>query len=231
MRLTVAGDIGCYTLGVMPPFEAMDTCICMGASIGNAIGMRRVLPPEQAARVVAVIGDSTFVHSGITALIDAVYNRTDITVLILDNFTTAMTGHQGHPASGLDARGREAPRVSLEELVAACGVKRSWVVDPLEPRSLESAIRQAIAPGDGPAVVIARRACALIDRSLREAPPVKYDPGACIECGACLRLGCPALARAGKRPQVQSHLCVGCDLCVKVCPKGALQSARGVETA
>ena len=227
LRLTVSGDIGCYTLGVMPPLSSMDTCICMGASVSAAIGMRRVLPPEQAQRVVAVIGDSTFVHSGITGLIDAVYNQTDIVVIIADNSTTAMTGHQGHPASGLDARGREAPRLDLVELVKACGVKRHWVVDPLDVSGLEKVLRKAIEPDQGPAVVITRRLCALIDRGLRGAAPVEYDPAACIECTLCLRLGCPALAREGKRPQVQAHLCVGCDLCALVCPRSALKSGKG----
>jgi len=227
LRTTVTGDIGCYTLGVMPPLGSIDTCICMGASIGSAIGLKRVLPEEQGQRVVAVIGDSTFVHSGITPLIDAVHNQTPIVVVIMDNATTAMTGHQGHPASGLNARRKEAPRVELERLVEACGVTRCWVVDPNDLRATEDAMRQALAPGDGPAVVITRRQCALIDRSLRDATPVVHRPDLCIECGACLRLGCPALAREGRRPSVMAHLCVGCEQCVQVCPKSALVGKAG----
>ncbi len=226
LRLTVAGDIGCYTLGVMPPLSSVDTTICMGASIGTAIGLRRSLPPEAASKVVAVIGDSTFVHSGITPLIDAVYNRTDVVVVIMDNQTTAMTGHQGHPASGLNVHHEESPRLSLEGLARACGVERVYTVDPNDLKALETVLREALSPGEGPAVVISRRTCALIDRSLRGREPVRFDPEACIECGACFRLGCPALARAGNRPEIQDGLCVGCDQCVQVCPQGALVSPR-----
>jgi indolepyruvate ferredoxin oxidoreductase alpha subunit len=227
LRTTVSGDIGCYTLGLMPPLNSMDTCVCMGASISAAIGLKQVLPAEQSARVVAAIGDSTFIHSGITGLIDAVYNRSSLAVVIMDNSTTAMTGHQGHPASGLDARRKPSAKVELEQIVTACGVTRMWIVDPNDLRAAESAMRQALEPGDGPAVVISRRLCALIDRSLRDAQPVTYHPELCIECGACLRMGCPALARDGKRPSVQAHLCVGCEQCVQVCPKSALKGAKG----
>lgn len=225
LRTIVSGDIGCYTLGLMPPLNSMDTCICMGAAISAAIGMKQVLPPEQGARVVAAIGDSTFIHSGITGLIDATYNRSNLVVLIMDNYTTAMTGHQGHPGSGLDARRQPAAKVEIEKIVEACGVTRLWIVDPNDLAAAESAMRQALEPGEGPAVVISRRLCALIDRSLRDAKPVVYHAELCIECGACLRLGCPALAREHKRPQVQAHLCVGCLQCVQVCPKSALQGA------
>jgi len=228
LRLTVTGDIGCYTLGVMPPLSSMDTTICMGASIGAAIGMRRALPPEQADKVVAVIGDSTFVHSGIAPLIDAAYNRTDVVVVIMDNLTTAMTGHQGNPASGMDARHQPAHQLSLEELVKACGVERLWVVDPNDLKAMETAMRAALVPAQGPAVVISRRLCALIDASLRGRDLVTVDLDACIACGICFRLGCPALAKnADGKPVVQPGLCVGCDQCVQVCPTGALASSRG----
>lgn len=228
LRLTVAGDIGCYTLGALPPLSAMDTCTCMGAGIGVAIGMRRALPAEQAERVVAVIGDSTFVHSGITPLIDAVYNRTPVVVLILDNETTAMTGHQGHPASGWDARRRQSPRLSLEELVRACGVGRLAVVNPGDIGSLEAAVREALLPGEGPAVVIARRPCVLLPGFRRPPEPVPFAPDLCTECGACFRIGCPALGRDGKRPEVQAELCVDCGQCAAVCPSRAL-GRRGDE--
>lgn len=227
LRLTVTGDIGCYTLGALPPLSAMDTCTCMGASIGGAIGMRRALPPGEAERVVAVIGDSTFVHSGITALIDAVYNRTPIALLILDNETTAMTGHQGHPGSGLDARRQESPRLSLEALVQACGVTRLAVVDPGDIGSLEAAVKEALLPDTGPAVVIARRPCVLLPGARRRPKPVAFDAKKCTECGACFRIGCPALGREGKRPEVQDELCVDCGQCGAVCPAGALGGGPG----
>jgi len=228
LRLTVTGDIGCYTLGVMPPLSSMDTTICMGASIGAAIGMRRALPPAQANKVVAVIGDSTFVHSGVAPLIDAAYNRTDVVVVIMDNLTTAMTGHQGNPASGMDARHQPSPQLSLEALVRACGVERLWVVDPNDLKAMEDAMRAALVPGQGPAVVISRRLCALIDGSLRGRDLVTVDLDACIACGICFQLGCPALAKnADGKPVVQPSLCVGCDQCVQVCPTGALASPRG----
>ncbi|MDP2873533.1 MAG: indolepyruvate ferredoxin oxidoreductase subunit alpha [Bacillota bacterium] len=229
LRLTVTGDIGCYTLGALPPLSAMDTCTCMGASIGGSIGMRRALPPEQAERVVAVIGDSTFVHSGITALIDAVYNRTPIVLLILDNETTAMTGHQGHPAAGWNARGEESPRVSLEALVSACGVTRLAVVDPGDMKALEGAVKSSLVPGDGPAVLIVRRPCVLLPRSRRAAAAVSFASELCTECGACFRIGCPALGRDGKRPQVQAELCIDCGQCAAVCPSGALGGPKEEE--
>jgi indolepyruvate ferredoxin oxidoreductase alpha subunit len=230
LRLTVTGDIGCYTLGVMPPLSTMDTTICMGASIGNAIGMRRALPAAQAEKIVATIGDSTFIHSGITPLIDAVYNRTDLVVVIMDNGTTAMTGHQGNPASGLDAHHRPAPQLSLENLVRACGVERLWVVDPNDLAATEAAMRAALVPGQGPTVVITRRTCALIDRSLRGRAPVTLDSAACIACGLCFRIGCPALARGPDgKPDIQPELSVGCDQSVQLCQQGALLSPRGGE--
>jgi len=222
LRLTVTGDIGCYTLGALPPLNSLDTCTCMGASIGQAIGMRRAMPPGDAAKVIAVIGDSTFVHSGITPLIDAAYNRTPTAVVIMDNGTTAMTGHQGHPASGWDARGRESPRLQIERLVEACGTRSVEVVDPFDLQALEAAVRKALEPGDGPAVVVARHPCVLLKRGRGTGLVVALDEELCTECGACLRLGCPALARSGRKPEVQASLCVDCGLCAAVCPVGAL---------
>jgi indolepyruvate ferredoxin oxidoreductase alpha subunit len=223
LRLTVTGDIGCYTLGALAPLAAMDTCTCMGASIGQSIGMRRAMPPEDAARVVAVIGDSTFIHSGITPLIDAAYNRTGTAVVIMDNGTTAMTGHQGHPASGWDARRQESPRLQIERLAEACGARSVRVVDPLDLDALEGAVREALAPGDGPAVVIARRPCVLLGRGATgRAAAVEVNADLCTECGVCLRLGCPAIARSGRKPEILPGQCTGCGLCPAVCPAGAM---------
>lgn len=222
LRLTVTGDIGCYTLGALPPLDSLDTCTCMGAGIGESVGMRRAMPPGDAAKVAAVIGDSTFIHSGITALIDAAYNRTGTCVVIMDNGTTAMTGHQGHPASGWDARRREAPRVRIEGLAEACGARSVEVVDPFDLKTVEAAVRRALEPGDGPAVVIARHPCVLLARERGERKEVVFSAELCTECGLCLRLGCPALAASAGRPRLQPELCVRCGLCAAVCPAGAL---------
>lgn len=218
-HLTVTGDIGCYTLGYAPPFHSIDTCTCMGSSIGHALGLEKALGPDFARRLVGVIGDSTFVHSGITPLIDMVYNRGTGTVIILDNGTTAMTGHQGHPAAGWDARHHSAPRIDLEALCRACGVRDVQVVDTYDLRALEKAIKAATAREE-PSVVIASRPCVLLP-GVRK-PPIRFLADRCIECGACFRLGCPALEKEGKRPRLNEVLCTGCLVCVQLCKPGAL---------
>ena len=218
LGLTVTGDIGCYTLGALPPLSSLDTTTCMGASIGHAHGMVLALPPERSRKVVAVIGDSTFFHSGITPLLNMTYNGVDAPVIILDNGTTAMTGHQGHPGSGLNARREAAPRVSIEDVAAACGRKNVTVVDAYDLGAMEKAIKAALADPDS--VIIARGPCVLVSRE-RKTVPILED-SLCIECGLCLRAGCPALERSGKRPKVNEALCTGCGVCVQICPKGAL---------
>ena len=219
LGVTVTGDIGCYTLGALPPLSSLDTTTCMGASIGHAHGMVLALPQERFRKVVAVIGDSTFFHSGITPLLNMTYNGVDAPVVILDNGTTAMTGHQGHPGSGLNARHEAAPKVSIEGLAEACGRKNVTVVDAYDLGAVEKAIRAGI--DDKNAVIIARRPCVLISRE-RKAPPV-LDERLCIKCGLCLRAGCPALERSDKRPKVYESLCTGCGICVQICPKSALR--------
>ena len=221
LGLTVAGDIGCYTLGALPPLSAIDTTTCMGASIGHAQGMRLGLPPEKAKKVVATIGDSTFLHSGITPLLNMTYNKVDAPVIILDNGTTAMTGHQGHPASGLNARHEAAPKVSIEGIAAACGREHVSVVSAYDLAAIEKAVREAL---DNPSsVIVVRTPCVLITRERHEAPAFAED--LCIECGLCMRAGCPALERAGKKPKINITLCTGCGVCAQICPKGALKAS------
>lgn len=221
LNVTVTGDIGCYSLGVLPPLDAMDTCLCMGASLGAALGMVKA-DPERAGQVVAVIGDSTFLHSGMTGLLDIVYNRAPIPVLILDNHTTAMTGHQDHPGTGRTLQGEETSAVDYEAVVRALGVKRVSVVDPLNLDALKETLRADLASGE-PSVIIARRPCALLSR--RPGVPLAVVPSRCADCRACLRLGCPALSALGGKVAIDPALCTGCGLCVRVCKHSAIRKA------
>lgn len=225
LKVTVTGDIGCYTLGALPPLSAMDTCVCMGASIGMALGMEKALGRESARKIAAVIGDSTFIHSGITGLIDTVYSGGRTTVIILDNATTGMTGHQQHPATGLNIYGKQAPRVDLEALCRAAGATDVAVVDPYDLRAAEAAIRRAL-EHDGPSVVIARRACALLDRKSR-GTPASVDAARCVGCRRCIGLGCPAISMRDGRAAIDPALCTGCGLCAGVCPADAIGGGNG----
>ena len=208
------GDIGCYTLGALPPIVALDTCLCMGASIGMMAGFNRALGRKAA---VGVIGDSTFFHSGITALIDALYNEAEGLVMVLDNGTTAMTGHQGHPGTGLHAQGTSGPATDIQRLCEGIGV-RCETVDANDFTALERAIRDEIdAPGLG--VVVALAPCVLAVREKRGA--ILVDEERCNLCSVCLKLGCPALV-PGETAISISLACTGCALCVEVCRRGAL---------
>ncbi len=219
LKLTVCADIGCYTLGALPPLSAVDTVVCMGASVGMAHGFEKARGPEQAKKTVAVIGDSTFLHSGITGLIDVVYNSGHSTVMILDNSITGMTGHQDNPSTGKDARGNPAPQLDLVKLCEAVGVSSVRVVDPYDLPALEAIIKEETA-FEGPSVIIARRPCALLDK--RRKQPLAIDNMACKQCGACMRIGCPAIVKEGNQPRIDASLCVGCGLCVKMCRFGAI---------
>lgn len=211
----VTSDIGCYTLGVNPPLSALDTCACMGASIGQAIGLEKSGIPN---KVVAVIGDSTFMHSGITGLVDAVYNQAGITVVILDNDTTAMTGHQGHPGTGISARGEESRVVKLEDVVRGVGVEDLSVVNAFDLDGIEAAIKKSTDNRE-PSVVIVRGACALAVRTSR--PSFSVDVDACISCYLCLDIGCPAISLVEGVPSI-SESCIGCGICAQVCPQEAI---------
>ena len=231
LKAFVTGDIGCYTLGTLPPLGALHTCLCMGAGIGEAHGIDKACGGP--ADTVAVIGDSTFLHSGITGLLNIAYNNGRATVVILDNSTTAMTGGQEHPATGRTLQGMPARRVDLEQLCRACGVDHVQVVNPRETAVTEQAIRDAMAH-EGPSVVIARYPCVLVSRERGKAYVVNDE--LCIRCGACLRLGCPAISKKAEtpgtetegdrpRPIIDLALCQGCALCVQACPKDAIAEA------
>ncbi len=216
LKLTVNGDIGCYTLGAVAPLSSVDTVICMGASVGMAHGMKKAMGEN--SHNVAVIGDSTFLHSGVTGLINAVYNQSGITLMILDNSTTGMTGHQQHPATGKNLKGEPAPVVLLDELCRACGVKDLQIVDAYDVKAVETAVKNAIASPEV-SVIIAQRPCALLDKSAK--PKVKVD--GCKNCGVCMRLGCPAISKGSDGVKIDPNQCVGCEVCVNVCPFGALK--------
>lgn len=226
LKMVVSGDIGCYTLGYLPPLGAVHTTGCMGASIGQAHGVD-VAGVEQPH--VAVIGDGTFFHSGIPALMNVAYNRSNTITIIVDNRTTAMTGHQPHPGTGVTLQGRETPAVEIEPLVRAMGIERVYTVDPYDLAQVETTLKECVAAGE-PAVVISRRACALLPEARREAVPLRVDPDACRACGACRRVGCPALyqsdevyERTGRhKTAIDPLLCTGCEICAQVCSVNAI---------
>lgn len=221
MRAIVTGDIGCYTLGSLAPLKAMDSCLCMGASIGMSHGMS--LSGENAQPVVAVIGDSTFAHSGMTGLLHMAYSGSAGTVVILDNRTTAMTGHQGNPVSGKSITGDAAPAVDLETLVRALGAISVRTTDPHDLDGTLAVLKEEVS-AEGLSVVIAKAPCALLQRSDND--PFTVDVEACSKCAACVRLGCPAISRAEDgRAIIDTTVCVGCGQCVQVCRFDAIVSA------
>jgi len=239
LKLTVICDIGCYTLAVQPPLAAVDTCTCMGASITQAMGVELGAGREASRRTVAALGDSTFIHSGITGLIEVVYNGGAVTVVICDNGTTAMTGHQQHPGTGRTAQGAIAPALDLEALCRAVGVRDVRVTDPYDLAATEAGVRAALAH-DGPSVVIARRPCILLDRRLVR-PALAVTADLCNGCGTCGRLGCPAIEREAEpmaeakaerwRARINTGLCVGCGICRQVCRRGAITAPTAPPTA
>ncbi len=215
MRAIVTGDIGCYTLGALPPLSAMDSCVCMGAGIGMAHGMRLAGRGGQDAPVVAVIGDSTFAHSGITGLAHIAYNDGAGTVLILDNRITAMTGHQGNPMMGRTLMGTQSREIDIEGLCASMGVDRVVTVDPHDLAEVDRVLREEVA-AEELSVVVFRSPCALLIKEKEQ--PFGVDSDACNACGACIKLGCPAIAKTeGGHAQIDITVCVGCGDCVQVC--------------
>jgi indolepyruvate ferredoxin oxidoreductase alpha subunit len=223
MGLHVSGDIGCYALGSAPPFNSIDTTICMGASVSGAFGMELARGEDFAEKCVAVIGDSTFFHSGITGLMDIVYNKGRSTVIILDNGITAMTGHQDHPGTGRDIKGNPAPAVDVEKLAEALGIRRIRVFDPFDLQTSREILAEELKAPEV-SLLIARRPCALYSR-LRN-PSVQVDQDACVGCGVCLKLGCSALSADEGKTKADPLVCVGCGLCQQVCPVSAIRGGQ-----
>ncbi|MBN1957304.1 MAG: indolepyruvate ferredoxin oxidoreductase subunit alpha [Desulfuromonadales bacterium] len=219
----VTGDIGCYTLGFMPPLSAMDTCVCMGASIGNATGISKVLSEEEQRKVVAVIGDSTFLHTGINGLMDMVYNQSTATVIILDNRITAMTGRQENPTSGYTLTDQLTYKVDMEQLCRAVGVEHVKVIDPYNIALTRKTIREEMARPEL-SVIITDRPCMLVPRdNLEKRQPLFVDHDKCTGCQACLRLGCPAITwdAENKKSNIDKIICTGCKVCQQTCGFGA----------
>ncbi len=232
LKAYVTGDIGCYTLGFLPPLSAMETCVCMGASVGNATGVVKVVAEAERKRVVAVIGDSTFLHSGVTGLMDMVYNNAPATVLILDNFITAMTGRQDNPASGFTLMNEPAHRVDLVQLCRSIGVRHVRVIDPFDLEGAGAALQEEM---DRPetSVLITNRPCVLVKREgvFQRGPAYHVEESDCTGCRACLRLGCPAIQwRPESGAKGVSHidptLCTGCDVCRQLCKFAAIRRAQ-----
>ncbi len=220
LKMNVCGDIGCYTLGAVAPLSSIDCCFCMGASISSQHGFEKARGRDHMEHSVAVIGDSTFLHSGITSLIDVVYNKGTSTVLILDNSITGMTGHQQNPITGYTLKGEETSIVDLEALCKAIGVKRVRVEDPFDLEGLEKAIKEET-KAEEPSVIIVQRPCALL-KYVKHDGPLTIDSEKCKKCGACMKLGCPAISKTENGMVIDTSLCNGCGLCTKVCKFGAI---------
>ena len=220
LGLTVSGDIGCYTLGAVAPLKSVDTTICMGASVSAAHGMVKARGRDFSKQLVSVIGDSTFIHSGITGLIDIVYNKGNNTVIILDNSITGMTGHQDNPTTGFTIRKEPTVQVDLEALCHSVGVRRVRVEDPFDLKGFEAAVKEELA-ADEPSVIIAQRPCALL-KTVKYTGHCAVDAEKCRKCKKCMKLGCPAISVDNGCVKIDENQCNGCGLCVGVCPFGAI---------
>jgi len=235
LGLVVNGDIGCYTLAFLPPLGAVHTCGCMGASIGVAHGVAKA---GIAQHNVAAIGDSTFFHTGMPALLNVAYNQSNTIVLIVDNRTTAMTGHQSHPGTGRTLQGKETGQVEFEALVRAMGFRKIHTVDSYNLKEVQSALEDCV-EAEGPAVVIARRECALLPEVRKHWLPLRVNAERCNGCGLCFRVGCPAIAKSdvmdaktGKpKARIDPLLCTGCEICAQVCARRAILFREQLETA
>ena len=222
-RLTALGDIGCYTLGAVAPLAALDTTVCMGASISGLHGFTKAGGADS-KKAVAVIGDSTFMHSGMTGLVNMAYNESCGTVIIVDNSITGMTGHQHNPTTGFNLKGDPCAKIDLETLCRAVGIRRVRVVDPYDLAQCDEAIKEEIAAGE-PSVIISRRPCALL-KYVRHKKPILADADKCMGCSACMKIGCPAISIVGKKARIDNTLCTGCGVCAQLCKFDALQAAK-----
>ena len=224
-KATVLGDIGCYTLGAVAPLSAMEMTLCMGASVSAAHGYNKALGADSEHKTVAVIGDSTFMHSGMTGLANIAYNQSNSTVIILDNSITGMTGHQQNPTTGYNIKGDPAGKIDLESLCRAMGFRRVRVVDPYDLAETEKAVREELA-ADEPSVIISRRPCVLL-KYVKHKPPLRVNTDKCVGCKSCMRIGCPAISMKDGKARVDGTLCVGCGVCAQLCKFGAFESTAG----
>ena len=214
-KLTVMGDIGCYTLGAVPPLGAIDTTVCMGASVSSLHGFNKAGGGQGEGKTVAVIGDSTFMHSGVTGLINAAYNESNSTVIILDNSITGMTGHQQNPTTGYNLKGDPCTKIDLESLCRAVGIKRVRVVDPYDLAACDAAVKEELA-ADEASVIISRRPCALL-KYVKHPGPITADTEKCVGCKSCMKIGCPAISVVEGKVKLDNTLCTGCGVCGQLC--------------
>ncbi|MCR5217536.1 indolepyruvate ferredoxin oxidoreductase subunit alpha [Treponema sp.] len=222
LKVTVFGDIGCYTLGSVAPLSAMDVTLCMGASFSGLHGWNKSAGAEHEKKSVAVIGDSTFMHSGMTGLASIAYNQSNSTVIILDNSITGMTGHQQNPTTGKNLYGDPAGKVNLEALARAMGINRVRVVDPYNMAECEEAVKEEINVEE-PSLIISRRPCALL-KEVKHKPPLVVDADKCRSCKMCMKIGCPAIAMKGGKANIDETLCTGCGVCSQMCKFDALKA-------
>lgn len=223
-KCTVLGDIGCYTLGAVAPLAAMDMTLCMGASISAIHGFNKALGEQSQGKTVAVIGDSTFMHSGMTGLANIAYNQSNSTVIILDNSITGMTGHQQNPTTGYNIKGDPAGKIDLEALCRAMGFNRVRVVDPYDLKACDQAVKEELA-ADEPSVIISRRPCALL-KYVKHSAPLAVDTDKCVGCKNCMKIGCPAISIRDGKAHVDNTLCVGCGVCEQLCGVKAFHSTK-----
>ena len=214
-KCMVYGDIGCYTLGAVAPLNAMDLNVCMGASCSGLHGFNKAIGEEAESNSVGVIGDSTFIHSGMTGITDISYNMSNSTVIILDNYITGMTGHQQNPTTGKNLRGEPAGKVDLEALCRALGFNRVRVVDPYDLKAVEEAVTEELAAKE-PSIIISRRPCVMIKGTVHK-PPISVDESKCVGCKQCMSIGCPAIAVKDKKAHIDPTLCIGCKVCSQMC--------------
>ena len=219
-HITVLGDIGCYTLGAVAPLNALDSTLCMGASVSSIHGFNAARGSEQEKKTVAVIGDSTFMHSGMTGLVNIAYNATNSTVIILDNSITGMTGHQQNPTTGYNIKGDPAAKVDLEALCHALGINRVRVVDPYDLKACDTVLKEELA-AEEPSVIISRRPCVLL-KYVKHNAPLHVDADKCRSCKRCMGLGCPAISMKDGKARIDTTLCVGCNVCSQLCAFGAI---------